>query len=232
MPDGERDGLKRMAALRAVEYVRDGMAVGLGTGSTAEPAVRELGRRVREEGLKIRGVPTSKKTERLAREVGIPLTTLDECSRLDLTIDGADEVLLPSLDGIKGMGGALLYEKIVALATEEEIFVVDESKIVRQLGTHSPLPVEVVQFGWTLTRDRVESLGCRAVRRGDTDGRPFVTDAGNYLLECTFEGIPDPYSLSRELSQITGVVEHGLFLGIARRVVIAGQSGVRVVERD
>jgi ribose 5-phosphate isomerase A len=208
------------------------MAVGLGTGSTAEPAVRELGRRVRAEGLDIRGVPTSKRTERLAREVGIPLTTLEECSRLDITIDGADEVLLPGLDSIKGMGGALLYEKIVALATEEEIFVVDESKVVRRLGTHSPLPVEVVQFGWTLTRGRVESLGCRAVRREDASGAPFVTDAGNYLLHCTFEGISDPYSLARDLSQITGVVEHGLFLGLARRVVIAGESGVRVVERD
>jgi ribose 5-phosphate isomerase A len=232
MPDGERDRLKREAALRAVEYVRDGMVVGLGTGSTAEPAVRELGRRVREMGLDIRGVPTSKKTERLAREVGIPLTTLEECSRLDLTIDGADEVLLPTLDGIKGMGGALLYEKIVALATAEEIFVVDESKVVQRLGTHSPLPVEVVQFGWTLTRDRVESLGCRAVRREDASGTPFLTDAGNYLLECTFEGIHDPHSLARDLGLTTGVVEHGLFLGIARRVVIAGESGVRVVERD
>ena len=232
MPDGERDRLKRDAALRAVEYVRGGMVVGLGTGSTAEPAVRELGRRVRELGLDIRGVPTSKKTERLAREVGIPITTLDECRRLDLTIDGADEVLLPGLDAIKGMGGALLYEKIVALATDEEIFVVDESKVVQRLGTHSSLPVEVVQFGWTLTCDRVEALGCRAVRREDESGAPFVTDAGNYLLECTFEGISDPYSLSRDLSQITGVVEHGLFLGLARRVVIAGESGVRVVERD
>jgi ribose 5-phosphate isomerase A len=231
MPGTDRDELKREAALRAVEYVRDGMAVGLGTGSTAEPAVRELGRRVRERGLDIRGVPTSKRTERLAREVGIHLTTLDECRRLDVTIDGADEVLLPSLDGIKGMGGALLYEKIVALATVEEIFVVDESKVVQRLGTHSPLPVEVVQFGWTLTRDRVEALGCRAVRREDASGVPFVTDSGNYLLECTFDGIPDPHALSRELSLRTGVVEHGLFLGLARRVVIAGESGVRVVER-
>ena len=231
MSGSERDRLKREAALRAVEYVRDGMVVGLGTGSTTEPAVRELGRRVREMGLDIRGVPTSKRTERLAREVGIPLTTLDECPRLDVTLDGADEVLLPRLDAIKGMGGALLYEKIFALATDEEIFVVDESKIVQRLGTKSPLPVEIVQFGWTLTRARVEALGCRAVRREDATGAPFVTDSGNYLLECTFDGIPAPHSLARDLSLVTGVVEHGLFLGLARRVVIGGESGVRVVER-
>ena len=144
------DELKHEAALRALEYVRDGMAVGLGSGTTAEHAVRELGRRVREEGLKVRGVPTSEKVGRLARQVGVALTTLEETPELDLTIDGADEVVLATLDAIKGLGGALLREKIVALASKEEIFVVDESKVVQRLGEHTPVPVEVVQFGWSL----------------------------------------------------------------------------------
>ncbi len=147
------DQLKHEAALRALEYVRDGMVMGLGSGTTAEHAVRELGRRVREEGLKVRGVPTSEKIGQLAQEVGIPLTTLEESPELDLTIDGADEVDLATLNAIKGLGGALLREKIVALATKVETFIVDESKVVQHLGEHTSVPVEVVQFGWSRTVD-------------------------------------------------------------------------------
>ena len=217
--------------MRAIEFVRDGMALGLGSGTTAEHAVRELGRRVREEGLKVRGVPTSEKVARLARQVGIPLTTLEETPELDLTIDGADEVCLDTLDAIKGLGGALLREKIVALASREEILVVDESKVVQRLGEHTPVPVEVVQFGWSRTADALLELGCMPVRRESAAGEPFITDSGNYLIDCKFPHIDNPYLLGERIIRVVGVVEHGLFIGIAKRVVIAGESGVRVVEK-
>jgi ribose 5-phosphate isomerase A len=226
------DQLKHEAALRALEYVRDGMAMGLGSGTTAEHAVRELGRRVREEGLKVRGVPTSEKIRQLAQEVGIPLTTLEETPELDLTIDGADEVDLATLDAIKGLGGALLREKIVALATKEEIFVVDESKVVQHLGEHTPVPVEVVQFGWSRTVDSLFALGCMPVRRESAEGEPFITDSGNYLIDCKFPKIENPQLLGERIIRVVGVVEHGLFIGIARRVIVAGENGVRVVEKS
>jgi len=225
------DELKHEAALRALEYVRDGMNLGLGTGTTSEHAVRELGRRVREEGLRVRGVPTSEKVGRLAREVGIPLTTLEETPELDLTIDGADEVVLPSLDAIKGMGGALLREKIVALASREEIFIVDESKVVQRLGEHTPVPVEVVQFGWSRTVDELFKLGCSPLRRELPNGEPYITDSGNYLIDCKFPHIDNPQRLDERIIRVVGVVEHGLFLDIATRVVVAGEQGVRVVAR-
>jgi ribose 5-phosphate isomerase A len=226
------DDLKRAAALRAVEYVRDGMTVGLGTGSTAQYAVRELGRRVREDGLKIRGVPTSDKTAALATEVGIPLVTLEECPRLDVTIDGADELVIDTLDAIKGMGGALLHEKIVALATEEEILVLDESKVVSRLGDHTSVPVEVVTFGWSRTHDALRSLGSNPVLRLADNREQFITDSGNLLLDCRFPPIVDPYALASAIKSITGVVDHGLFLGIARRAIVAGASGVQVKARS
>jgi ribose 5-phosphate isomerase A len=225
------DELKHEAALRALDYVRNGMNLGLGSGSTAEHVVRELGRRVREEGLRVRGVPTSEKVARLAREVGIPLTTLEETPELDLTIDGADEVVLTTLDAIKGMGGALLREKIVALASKEEIFVVDESKVVQHLGERAPVPVEVVQFGWSRTVDALFALGCAPVRRELPNGEPFVTDSGNYLIDCKFPRIDNPHRLAERIIRVVGVVEHGLFLDIASRVVVAGEQGVRVVEK-
>ena len=190
------DDLKRQAALRAVEYVREGMDVGLGTGSTAEHAVREIGRRVREEALRVRCVATSDKISRLAAEVGLQVVTLEECPQLDVTIDGADEIVLGSLDAIKGMGGALLYEKMVALATHEEILIVDGSKVVKKLGDHTSVPVEVVRWGWTRTRDTLRDLdcepgaarGCRPValhyRFGQPDtGLPFLAD-GRCLPHC------------------------------------------------
>ena len=223
------DDLKRAAALRAVEYVRDGMTVGLGTGSTAQYAVRELGRRVREDGLRIRGVPTSDRTAALATEVGIPLVTLEACPRLDVTIDGADELVIDTLDAIKGMGGALLHEKIVALATEEEILVLDESKVVSRLGDHTSVPVEVVSFGWSRTRDALRTLGCEPVLRLADTGEQFITDSGNLLIDCRFPPIEDPYALAAEIKAITGVVDHGLFLGIARRAIVAGASGIREI---
>jgi ribose 5-phosphate isomerase A len=222
--------LKKAAALRAVEYVSDGMCVGLGTGSTATLAIYGLGEQVRQ-GLRIVGVPTSERTAALARQLGIPLTTLEECSELDITIDGADEVDPQTLNAIKGLGGALLREKIVALASKLEVLVVDESKLVQKLGEHTPVPVEVVQFGWTRTCDALTSLGCDPQRRTTTDGEPYITDSGNYLLDCRFPPIDDAPALAHQIKSITGVVEHGLFVGIACRVVIAGEGGVRVIDR-
>jgi ribose 5-phosphate isomerase A len=226
------DDLKHAAALRAVEYVRSGMAVGLGTGSTAKHAVAELGRRIHEEGLQIRGVPTSDKTAALAAEAGIPLTTLEDCPRLDITIDGADEIVLGTLDAIKGMGGALLHEKIVAVATDLQILIVDESKVVERLGHHTAVPVEVVRFGWSRTRDALRDLGCEPVLRTVDKVGPFVTDSGNLLIDCRVPPITDPRALAARIKSITGVVEHGLFIGIAKRAIIAGSSGVRVVDKS
>jgi ribose 5-phosphate isomerase A len=226
------DELKRKAALRAVEYVRDGMDVGLGTGSTAEHAVREIGRRVREEGLRIRCVSTSDRISSLVAEVGIKVVTLEECPQLDVTIDGADEIVLGTLDAIKGMGGALLYEKIVALATREEILIVDGSKIVEKLGDHTPVPVEVVRWGWTRTREALRSLGCKPVLRAGADNAPFITDSGNLILDCRFPPMEDTQPVADAIKKITGVVEHGLFLGIACRVVIATEDGLQIIERS
>lgn len=225
------DDLKHAAALRAVEYVRDGMAVGLGTGSTATHAVREIGRRVREAGLSIKAVPTSDKTAALATEVGITLTSLEEIGSLDVTIDGADEIVLDTLDVIKGMGGALLHEKIVALATREVILIVDESKVVPRLGDHTAVPVEVVSFGLRLTTESLRSLGCHPVLRSDADKQPFITDSGNLLLDCRFPIIEDARALASAIKRITGVVDHGLFLGVAKRAIIAAENGVREVVR-
>jgi ribose 5-phosphate isomerase A len=228
MADRDQQGQKREAALYAVRYVSDGMVVGLGTGTTAQFAVRELGKLV-EEGLRIKGVPTSERTARLAGEVGIPLTTLEETPELDITIDGADEVEARTLNVIKGLGGALLREKIVASASRLVVLVVDETKVVRTLGEHSPVPVEVVSFGWRRTRDRLAALGCEPELRR-SEGKPYTTDGSNYLLDCRFPPIEDPASLAAHIKAMTGVVEHGLFVGIAHRVVVGGEGGVRVIE--
>jgi ribose 5-phosphate isomerase A len=222
--------LKRAAALHAVQYVHNGMKVGLGTGTTAEYAVRELGARV-ARGLRIICVPTSVRTERLARELGIPLTTLEDTPELDITIDGADEVDLTTFNAIKGLGGALLREKIVALASKLEVLIVDERKIVSRLGEHAPVPVEVVPFGWNRTCEALARLGCRPERRTAPDGEVYITDSGNYLIDCYFPLIADPPSLAERIKCLTGVVEHGLFVGIAGRVVVGRTNGVQVVDR-
>lgn len=215
---------KKAAAEAAIDLVKDGMIVGLGTGSTANHAIEGLGRRV-GAGLRIKGVATSKATEQLARKVGIPITTLEEVGEVDLTIDGADEVD-PSFNLIKGMGGALLREKIVAFASKQEIIVVDDSKLVEVLGKKSPLPVEVLPFGHTKTRDALESLGCKASLKGGS--APFLTDNGNLIYECRFEGIEDAEMLEAEIDLIPGVVESGLFIDLATTVVVASAQGVEV----
>ncbi len=224
--------LKQQAGVYAVDIVEDGMVLGLGTGSTFAYALEELGARVASGRLRsIVGVPTSEATARRARELGIPLTTLAEHPELDMVIDGADEVD-SQLDLIKGLGGALLREKIVAIAAKRFITIVDESKLVTRLGTRGPLPVEVVPFAWEVHARWLSTLGCRAELRRNPDGSPYVTDNHNFIVHCTFsQGIADPYALDRVLHTRPGIVEHGLFLGIASEVVVAGAEGVRVLKR-
>ncbi len=213
------DAAKKAAAEAACAYVENDMIVGLGTGSTAEHMVRRLGERVAKDGLRIRGIPTSIRTMELAKSLGIPLTTLDEIERIDVTIDGADEVD-PRLDLIKGLGGALLREKVVASLTDKLIIVVDPSKIVPKLGTRSPLPVEVLPFGGTVVARTLRGLGLEATLRVK-DGKTFVTDNGNHVLDTHFaNGIADARAIERDLNNIPGVVENGLFLGMTWRVII------------
>jgi ribose 5-phosphate isomerase A len=223
----DRDHLKRAAAARAVEFVKPGMVLGLGTGSTAEFVVKELAARV-AGGLDIIAIPSSEHTARSARDLGIPLATFAEHDRIDLAIDGADEVLRGSLDLLKGGGGALLREKIVAAASNRFIVVVDDEKFVERLGQHMPLPVEVTQFGWQATAAALERLGARPLLRQAGD-RPFVTDGGNFILDCRFASIDDPGDLECRLNMTVGVVENGLFVGRSSAVVIASESGVDIL---
>jgi ribose 5-phosphate isomerase A len=219
---------KQSAADSAVALVEDGMILGLGTGSTAKLAVDTLGKRV-AGGLRVIGIPTSEATDHQARALGIPISTLDEHPAIDLTIDGADEVELGPLNLIKGRGGALLREKIVASASKQLVIIVDESKLVERLGSHFALPVEVVPFGWQATAHRLEALGAKIALRNNADSKPFVTDGGHYIVDCTFGPIASPAKLDSELNRIVGVVEHGLFLGMATQVIVAGHSGVKVL---
>ena len=225
---------KRAAAARAIELVQPGMRLGLGTGSTAKHFVELLAQRVRN-GLEVIAVPTSEATRLDAERLGVPLTTLDATPELDLTVDGADEIA-PDLTLIKGGGGALLREKIVACASTRMIVIADDSKWVPVLGRFA-LPVEVVPFGLAATRRRIETAavaaGCAgpALLRRGSDGHAFVTDSGHWILDASFGQIADPKSLADRLDAITGVVEHGLFIGVAHAVVLAGAAGVRVVER-
>jgi len=224
----ERDRLKRAAALRAIEYVEDGMVVGLGTGSTATFVVAGLGARV-ADGLKIVGIPTSERTATQARGLGIPLATFAEHQRIDLTIDGADEVERGSLNLIKGLGGALLREKIVAAASDRLVIVVDHDKLVGKLGDHTPVPVEVTQFGWQATQSRLIQLGAEPALRHAGEDHLFITDGGNYILDCRFARIDDPKALELGIAKIVGVVESGLFVGRSSAVIVASAGGVEVL---
>ncbi len=229
MPElSERDRLKRAAALRAIEYVEDGMVVGLGTGSTAYFVVEGLGARV-AQGLKIVGIPTSERTATQARSLKIPLATFAEHPSIDLTIDGADEVERGTLNLIKGLGGALLREKIVAAAGDRLVIVVDEEKLVPRLGDHTPVPVEVVQFGWQATAARLEQIGATPVLRHAHEDHAFITDGGNYILDCRFKEIADGVTLERQIGMIVGVVESGLFIGRSTAVIVASAGGVEVL---
>jgi ribose 5-phosphate isomerase A len=223
--------LKRQAAEHAAEFVESGMVVGLGGGSTAAFAVRRIAELLQEGLLRdILGLPCSTQVEAEARRLGIPLTTLGEHPVVDLTIDGADEVD-PELNLIKGGGGALLREKIVAQASRREIIVVDERKLSPALGTHWPVPVEVVPFGWPAQAAYLESLGARPVPRRNSDGALYRTDQGNLILDCHFGPIADPLRLASLMNERAGIVEHGLFLGLATEVIVAAEQGIRHLRR-
>ncbi len=224
-PGAERDALKREAAEAAVEMVQDGMVVGLGTGSTAAFAVEALARRHRE-GLRFVGIPTSERTAAQATTAGIPLTSFGEHRQIDLTIDGADEVERGTLNLIKGLGGALLREKIVAAASRRLAIIVDGAKLVDRLGTRAPVPVEVVAFGLEATGAALEGLGASARLRLSSAGQPFVTDSGNRILDCSFGPIADPALLEERIRRVVGVVESGLFIGRADPVFVADAAGV------
>lgn len=222
----DRDVLKRAAAEAAVGLVRDAMVVGLGTGSTASFAVEALGRRHRE-GLRFVGIATSERTAAQAKAAGIPLTSFAEHRMIDLTIDGADEVEQGTLNLIKGLGGALLREKIVAAASRRLVIVVDGAKLVGRLGAHTPVPVEVVPFGLEATREALQVLGASARLRLAASGQPFVTDGGNRILDCGFSAIADPARLEERIRRVVGVIECGLFVGRAHMVFVADGAGVR-----
>ncbi|MBV8457699.1 MAG: ribose-5-phosphate isomerase RpiA [Acetobacteraceae bacterium] len=224
-----RDAEKQAAGEAAAELVQDGMAVGLGTGSTATWMIAALGRRV-QAGLSIVGIPTSERSAAQARSLGIPLITFADRPRLDLTIDGADEIARGSLNLIKGLGGALLREKLVAAASDRLVIVGDQGKLVDQLGA-TPVPVEVVEFGWQTTRARIEAMGGRLALRMGAD-TPFRTDGGNLILDCAFGPIADPAALEMRLNATLGVIATGLFVGMAQSAYVAGPDGVRVLSSE
>jgi ribose 5-phosphate isomerase A len=235
--------LKAEAARAAIQVIPDGAVIGLGSGTTAEAMLRELGVQV-QQGLRVTGVPASQRTASIATSLGIPLLDLDDVPALAFSIDGADEVTLPNLHLIKGGGGALLREKLIAAASQYRIIIVDASKLVSALGTSHPVPVEVTPFGWRHTAARLAPLGCQPELRlistavtagtGETDSstqHPYVTDSGNYILDCRFAPITEPEALARAIKMTIGVVEHGLFLSMTERVYVAEAAGVQAYDR-
>jgi ribose 5-phosphate isomerase A len=224
----DRDQLKRAAAMRAINEVEDGMVVGLGTGSTAAFVVEGLAARV-ADGLRVVGIPTSERTAAQARQLGIPIATFAEHQRLDLTIDGADEVEFGTLHLIKGLGGALLREKIVASASDRLVIVVDHEKLVERLGEHTPVPVEVTQFGWQATAVALAKLGCVPERRYAPGEQPYVTDGGNYILDCRFGPLADPAAVEQSIAMTVGTIESGLFIQRTSVVVAASATGVELL---
>lgn len=227
----DSDTLKRAAAEAAVALVQSGMAVGLGTGSTAGHAIAALIRRVREESLDIVAIATSERSAAQAREGGLQLTDFAHHRRLDLTIDGADEITRGTLHLLKGAGGALLREKIVASSSDRLAIIADDSKLVDQLGLVARVPVEVVRFGWETTAERVSRLAEPRLRLGP-DGQPFRTDGGNYILDCACGAITDPAALEYALARIVGVIDSGLFIGMADVAFVAGPTGVVRLDRS
>ena len=218
---------KRLAAVRAVDFIEDGMKVGLGTGSTSAFAVRALGDRV-AHGLKVQCVPTSEATRKLAESLHIPLLTFDDVTQLDLCIDGADEAD-PQLNLTKGGGGALLREKVVAFVSKQFLVIVDSAKLVKSLYAF-PLPVEIVPFAQKVVEREIRKLGGTPTLR-QRDGKTYVTDNGLWILDCRFEPIADPPALARALSTIPGIAEHGLFCGMASKIIVGRQNGVEIIER-
>ena len=223
----DRDALKKQAGAQAAAMVEDGNVVGLGTGSTAAFFIDALAARVRG-GLKIVGIPTSERSGEQARAGGIEIVTFATHKQIDIAIDGADEITRSGLDLTKGLGGALLREKMVAGAARRLVIIADEGKMVDRLGEHCPIPVEVTPFGWELTSKRLTDLGAQAVRRSAGE-KPYLTDGGNYILDCRFAPIDDPGGLDAKIRDIVGVIETGLFVGMAAVALIAGPDGVRHV---
>jgi len=217
------DQEKEAAARASLEFIEDGQVVGLGTGSTAAFFIKLLGEKVKA-GLRIRGIPTSIRSKELAASLGIPLTTLDECQNIDVTVDGADEVD-PQLRLIKGGGGAMLREKIVASATKKMVVVADASKQVQHLGKF-PLPVEVIGFAQALVAKKIAAMGARVEERKDASGKSYITDEHHHILDCSFGEMKDPDRIARELSEMPGVVEHGLFIGMASVALFARGSEI------
>ena len=221
--------MKKQAAEKAVQYIEEDMVVGLGTGSTVEFALKKIGEMV-NNGLTIQGVPTSLKTKRLATELKIPLIELDDRTEIDLTIDGADEVD-SNLNLIKGGGGALTREKIIAYHSKKVIIIVDETKIVKGLGCDSSLPVEITRFAWSATKKSLEDLGCTAELRRIMN-EAFITDNQNYIVDCEFGKITDPEALEKEINNLPGVLENGLFIGLADKVIVGSKQGMMTLERQ
>lgn len=223
-----QDQLKKAVGEKAASLVKDGMKVGLGSGSTVYWLVRALGERVRQEGIHIEGIPSSIQTGEWAKEFGVPLTDFAATKELDITIDGSDEVD-PDFQLIKGGGAALFREKIIAQAAKELIIIVDESKMVEHLGVFA-LPVEILPFAWERTAYEIGKLGCVPVLRLK-EGEPLITDNGNYIVDCPFEKIEEPAGLDRKLQSIVGVVETGLFIDMADTVIIGGPEGISIKEK-
>jgi len=221
--------MKRIAAQKAVEFVENDMIVGLGTGSTVKYALKYLGERV-QEGLSIKGIPTSNETKKIAMKFNIPIVSLSDYPEIDITIDGADEVD-SNLNLIKGGGGALTREKIIAYHSKMVIIITDDSKVVKSLGIDFALPIEVVKFEWQATKRAIEKIGCNVELRKIFDD-PFITDNGNYILDCEFERISDPEQLEQDLNMIPGVVENGLFIGVATKVIVGSKKGIMTLERE
>jgi ribose 5-phosphate isomerase A len=226
----EKEALKKLAGEKAIEHIQDGMIVGLGTGSTVEYTLRKLGKLVRD-GLKIQGIPTSVHTKRIAQEEKIPLTTLEENPVVDVTIDGADEVD-SNLNLIKGGGGALTREKIIAFNSKKVIIIIDDSKVVKALGINFPLPVEVLKFSWTSTKKTLERFDCNVELRQIMDNEPFITDNSNYILDCEFERIAEPEQLEIDINNIPGVVENGLFIGLVDEVIVGAKQGILTLNKE
>lgn len=225
------DQMKKCAAEAAVEELRDGMIVGLGSGSTATLAVRMIAERV-QRGLRITGIPTSEEIARLARSQGIPVSTLEEHTQVDITIDGADEVELGTLNLIKGHGGALLREKIVASASKRLVIIVDETKLVDRLARRSSIPIEVVPFGWPLVARELNQLSPGAILRRGPGNQAYITDGGHYVLDARFIDIPSIPGLAGQLDSMVGIVEHGLFLWLTSEVIVGEPEGVRRLYPD
>ena len=228
----KQDELKQKAAHRAVEFIESGMVVGLGTGSTTEFAVRRIAEQLKSGDLNnIVGIPTSVRTQKLAGELNIPLCGLDDQPDIDVTIDGADEVD-PDLNLIKGGGGALLREKVVAQASRRNIIIVDESKLSPCLGTRWALPIEVISFAVKTEENFLKSLGASVTLRSETEGRPVKTDQNNFILDANLGEMADPHGIAARLNGRAGIVEHGLFLGLASDVIVAAEDGIRHLKRN